>query len=144
MRSIRIALALFLVPLAGIAPGHPAAAAGTFTFYGGGYGHGVGMSQYGALGMAQDGWTHKQILTQFFTDTTVAQYDFPPLIRVGLVQGKKVFHLHARGGPVELGDPLLGELARAAARPSYKLDESSPARACLSPGENRGGRVPRA
>lgn len=102
MRSIRIVLALLLVSLAGISSGHPAAAAGSFTFYGGGYGHGVGMSQYGALGMAQDGWLHKRILTQFFTGTTVGQYKFPSFIRVGLVQGTRVYHLHARSGPVEL------------------------------------------
>ena len=102
MRTIRLFLALLLVPLAGVASGHTATAAGSFTFYGGGYGHGVGMSQYGALGMAQDGWTHEQILTQFFSNTTVEQYAFPPSIRVGLVQGTKIFHLRARGGPVDL------------------------------------------
>jgi SpoIID/LytB domain protein len=99
---IRIVLALFLIPLVGGSFGHTAAAAGSFTFYGGGYGHGVGMSQYGALGMAQDGWTYQEILTQFYSDTAVGQYVFPPSIRVGLVQGAKVFHLHARGGSVEL------------------------------------------
>ena len=33
----------------------PAVAASNFTFYGGGWGHGVGMSQYGAYGMAVNG-----------------------------------------------------------------------------------------
>lgn len=32
-----------------------------------GYGHGVGMSQYGANGMAKDGKTYREILTYFYT-----------------------------------------------------------------------------
>ena len=38
-----------------------------FAIYGGGYGHGVGMSQNGAQAMAKDGKTYEQIL-QFFFD----------------------------------------------------------------------------
>jgi stage II sporulation protein D len=107
MRTAKLILLLVLAASTGIAPGRSAQAAGSFTFFGSGYGHGVGMSQYGALGMAQDGWTSEQILTRFFTDTTVGPYAFPTSIRVGIVQGVKVYHLHARNGPVELhiGDP---------------------------------------
>jgi stage II sporulation protein D len=32
-----------------------------------GYGHGVGMSQYGANGMAKAGYTYKQILQHYYT-----------------------------------------------------------------------------
>ncbi len=38
----------------------------TFTIWGGGYGHGVGMSQNGAQQMAKEGKTYKEILN-FFT-----------------------------------------------------------------------------
>jgi len=38
---------------------------------GGGYGHGVGLSQYGAYGMALQGKTYKEILTHYFTGTQV-------------------------------------------------------------------------
>ncbi len=38
------------------------------TIYGGGNGHGVGMSQWGARGMALQGLTHEQILHNFYTD----------------------------------------------------------------------------
>ena len=31
-----------------------------------GYGHGVGMSQYGALGMAREGYTYKEILAHYY------------------------------------------------------------------------------
>ncbi len=37
-------------------------------------GHGVGMSQYGAHGMASKGWTYTQILTFYYTGVQVADY----------------------------------------------------------------------
>jgi stage II sporulation protein D len=37
------------------------------TFYGQGWGHGVGMCQIGAYGMAMDGATFEQILTKYYT-----------------------------------------------------------------------------
>ena len=45
----------------------------TFTIYGGGYGHGVGMSQNGAQGMARNGMNYKDILTSFFSGATVEE-----------------------------------------------------------------------
>lgn len=36
-----------------------------------GYGHGVGMSQYGALGMAKKGYTYKEILHHYYYNTTL-------------------------------------------------------------------------
>ena len=36
-----------------------------------GYGHGVGMSQYGALGMAKQGYTYKEILEHYYTNTKI-------------------------------------------------------------------------
>jgi len=36
-----------------------------------GYGHGVGMSQYGANGMAQAGYNYKQILIHYYTGVEV-------------------------------------------------------------------------
>jgi stage II sporulation protein D len=44
-------------------------AASTFTVRGAGYGHGVGMSQYGAYGFALEGRNHRQILAHYYTDT---------------------------------------------------------------------------
>jgi SpoIID/LytB domain protein len=45
-----------------------------FGFAGGGWGHGVGMSQVGAYGMASEGKSASQILTHFYTGTTVGAY----------------------------------------------------------------------
>ena len=42
-----------------------------FAFHGGGWGHGVGMSQYGAAAMARYGFTESQILTHFYTGSRV-------------------------------------------------------------------------
>lgn len=40
--------------------------------YGGGYGHGVGMSQYGAYDLAQNyGYSHKKILACYYTDISI-------------------------------------------------------------------------
>ena len=36
-----------------------------------GYGHGVGMSQYGAEGMARAGYTYDDILTHYYTDVKI-------------------------------------------------------------------------
>ena len=46
-------------------------AAGTFVLTGKGWGHAVGMSQEGAKGFAQDGYTYDQILKHYFTGITV-------------------------------------------------------------------------
>lgn len=39
-----------------------------------GYGHGVGMSQYGALGMAKEGYSYKDILSHYYQNTTIKKY----------------------------------------------------------------------
>jgi stage II sporulation protein D len=38
----------------------------SITFYGGGNGHGVGMSQYGASSLGAKGWTYDQILNRYY------------------------------------------------------------------------------
>lgn len=49
-----------------------------------GWGHGIGMSQYGAAGYAARGWTSDQIIRHFFTGTVVAPRpaDGPSTLRV--------------------------------------------------------------
>lgn len=36
-----------------------------------GYGHGVGMSQWGAFAMANEGLSYKQILSHYYTGTKI-------------------------------------------------------------------------
>lgn len=38
-----------------------------------GYGHGVGMSQYGALGMAKKGYTYEEILKHYYKNTFITK-----------------------------------------------------------------------
>jgi stage II sporulation protein D len=46
-----------------------ASAGTTFVVDGQGWGHGVGMSQYGAYGFALQGWSHERILAHFYRET---------------------------------------------------------------------------
>jgi SpoIID/LytB domain protein len=95
---IFVAVSLVVLP----ASGGQAQTASSFTFYGAGFGHGIGMSQWGAYGLALKGWTHQQILTHYYTGTTVAQKQQPARIRVGLVDGVGSVHLAALKAPVQL------------------------------------------
>jgi stage II sporulation protein D len=49
----------------------PAGSGALFVFSGHGWGHGVGMSQYGAYGYAQHGASFQQILTHYYPGTTL-------------------------------------------------------------------------
>ena len=67
------------VPLAG----GGAACASDLVIAGEGWGHGVGMSQDGALGYAEHGWSYRAILAHYYAGTTIgtapalaAEYDF--------------------------------------------------------------------
>ena len=54
-----------------------ATASGDVVFRGGGWGHGLGMSQYGAQGAARLGCDAGQILTRYYAGTTVAAKAMP-------------------------------------------------------------------
>src|SRR5436190_8839228 len=43
----------------------------TFFISGHGWGHGIGMSQYGAYGYALHGWTYDRIVQDYYTGTTI-------------------------------------------------------------------------
>ena len=45
-----------------------------FVFYGRGWGHGVGMSQWGAMAMAEQGYTAEQILTHYYPGTAIRKF----------------------------------------------------------------------
>jgi stage II sporulation protein D len=55
------------------------------TFYGRGYGHGVGLSQYGARGRALAGQSASEILAHYFVGTTIGAIDSATPIRVLLL-----------------------------------------------------------
>ena len=82
------------------------AQATTFTFRGRGWGHGLGMSQWGARGLAAKGLTATPILKHYYSGTQVEKKALPSTIRVGLLQeraeiwieGDGRFDLHDRTG----------------------------------------------
>jgi SpoIID/LytB domain protein len=102
VRRVRLLVAAMVV-VAALGVGSVAQAADSFRFYGSGYGHGIGMSQWGAYGLANKGWTYRQILTHFYSRTKVVESStLPKKIRVGLTSGRTTIHLAAKNGPVRL------------------------------------------
>lgn len=49
---------------------------GNFVLYGGGYGHGVGMSQYGASGLGNKGFNYSQILESYYAEIDLFDVSF--------------------------------------------------------------------
>jgi len=86
MRLWTILLAALLV-LATAAPAHGAS---RLIVRGGGFGHGIGMSQYGALGFAQHGRDHAFILSHYYKGTRVATLTRPRRVRVLLQSAARV------------------------------------------------------
>jgi SpoIID/LytB domain protein len=58
------------------------AAKARFTIRGAGFGHGVGMSQYGAYGFAKQGRTYDQILRHYYSGTQLGTTDPNATVRV--------------------------------------------------------------
>lgn len=55
-----------------------------FIFKTKGFGHGIGMSQYGANGMAEEGKSYKDIITHYYHDVTISQLsDTAPTLVAG-------------------------------------------------------------
>src|SRR5687768_11579743 len=78
----------------------------SLTIKGAGFGHGVGMSQYGAMGFAENGHDYRRILGHYYTDTELGRLDDDPVVRV-LVQSNRssvTFNGAARAGGRKL-DP---------------------------------------
>ncbi|MGZ8604031.1 MAG: SpoIID/LytB domain-containing protein [Actinomycetota bacterium] len=74
-----------------------------FTFFGSGFGHGLGMSQWGAYGLSQQGWSAPRILTHYYSGTRVGGAGrVPKQLRIGLIQGRGSVRLEAESGDVEL------------------------------------------
>ncbi len=67
----------------------PASAGTVFLIDGRGWGHGVGMSQYGARGYAEAGWGHRRILSHYYRGTKLRVVPARP-VRVLLAEGKSL------------------------------------------------------
>src|SRR5215212_8944479 len=76
-----------LVPFLAALALAPTASAGTlFLLDGRGWGHGVGMSQWGAEGAARHGWDYKRILAHYYPSTKLEVWH-PRPVRVLLGDG---------------------------------------------------------
>jgi SpoIID/LytB domain protein len=73
--------ALFLA--AGPARGEPSVSpTSQLQITGAGYGHGVGMSQEGAMGDAEHGWSYSQILAHYYSGSAIGQAPAGAVVRV--------------------------------------------------------------
>jgi hypothetical protein len=80
--ALAVALSLSTGPADPVAQAAPRA----FTIVGGGYGHGIGMSQYGAHGMALRGASAGRIISSYYGGAQARPATLPATIRVGLLQ----------------------------------------------------------
>ena len=81
-RAIAAITAILLAPCASSAAASP-----TLVITGGGFGHGVGMSQEGALGYAQHGYGYAAILAHYYTGTALGAVPANTTVRM-LINGK--------------------------------------------------------
>jgi stage II sporulation protein D len=74
-----------------VVPATAARAASTFFIRGGGDGHGIGMSQYGAYGYALHGEDYRFILAHYYTGTALGSVNPHRVVRVLLATGQAAF-----------------------------------------------------
>ncbi len=61
-----------------------------------GWGHGIGMSQYGAFGFAQHGWGGERILRHYYTGAKVVQRSAGRDVRVSMLTGRSSITIRPR------------------------------------------------
>jgi stage II sporulation protein D len=125
-RRPAIALAVLTAALACAAGPVRAAQATSLVVSGGGFGHGVGMSQQGALGYAEHGWSYQQILAHYYTGTSIGAAPANAQVRV-LIGGtvhKVALESYVRGvvsAEMSSSWPLAALEAQAVASRTYAL-----------------------
>ena len=87
-------------PASGGAKIPKASASGDVVFRGGGWGHGLGMSQYGAQGAAKLGCSYDQILRRYYTGTEVRSAAMPDLVRLRMLDRGYRVDVRAHDGPL--------------------------------------------
>jgi stage II sporulation protein D len=136
LAAVTLAPAPHAAPLPGKQYVAPAGSGALFVVSGHGWGHGVGMGQWGAQGYALQGYTYDQILAAYYPGTTPGQTSTTS-IRVLLASGKKSLTLSS-GKPytVEDGNGIDHTLAagKTTLTPSLELAvDGGPAQALTPP-----------
>lgn len=85
LTAVSLAASVLTAGKSSAAPSAPLVPA-RFTINGAGFGHGIGMSQYGAQGMAKEGYTADQIIGHYYPGTTISKITTPQDFSVGLIQ----------------------------------------------------------
>ena len=85
-----------------VTPPAAPAAPGQLVISGGGDGHGIGMSQYGAEGYALHGFSDAQILAHYYQGTTLGHTDPGQVVHVLLADGRASFSGASAAGGVAL------------------------------------------
>src|SRR5690606_21601911 len=76
----------------------------SFYITGKGYGHAVGMTQWGAYGMAQAGYSYDEILKYYYTGTDIGTRDTEnQIVRVLLTQNASTLKISSNQ-PYQVGD----------------------------------------
>lgn len=119
-RAIQIltiaAMLVTLIPAVGAAQ----TSSEEFEITGSGWGHGVGMSQYGARAQAASGWSAEEILDFYYTDTTLRNISDvlgpthwmrtdPDPLWIGVAQDWSFVEFHMEGGDAGLCNANDGE-----------------------------------
>ena len=92
---------------------------------GGGYGHGIGMSQYGAYGYALHGWSYQQILAHYYTGTALGTTNPAQTVRVLLGSGSAAFAGAVRAGGKKLNPSLTYDVVPLASGSLKLVNQSS-------------------
>ena len=96
---------------------------------GGGWGHGIGMSQYGAYGRALNGDSATDILEHYYTGVTVETAPMPKAVRVGLLQARTSISASpsslGSSGKVVIRVSGGERIASGAARADWRFESSS-------------------
>ncbi|MHB8657006.1 MAG: SpoIID/LytB domain-containing protein [Solirubrobacteraceae bacterium] len=99
-----VAMTMAAVALSAVPAG--ARAGNVLLIRGGGFGHGIGMSQYGSYGYALHGRDYRFILAHYYQGTGLGQTDPNRIIRVLLADGRAAFSGATRAGAKRLNPNL--------------------------------------
>ena len=125
MRSL-VAATLLATALVGVSP--TAEASPTLVIKGSGYGHGVGMSQEGALGYAEHGYSYQAILAHYYTGTALGSVSQQTKVTV-MIGGKvrtmplETYVRGVVGAEMPASWPLAALEAQAVASRTYALTD---------------------